>query len=181
VVSSSQVLETVILKNTPKNVFFTPVKWLDPINVRRKRDNQVKDYMLSSPLYFDVDYDWSIGKGLEEAKEMTKTLIFILEAESGRKPDWIVFSGRRGFHIYYWDWDDILCNSSSADSRIISFRKSRETILSKLQNKGVIVDRLVTSDPWRVMRVPGTLHGETGLIAKMFTDIEDFSIEKTRP
>ena len=181
IISKKQVLENLIIKNKPMNVFFTPVKWLDPINVRKRRDNQVTDYMLSSPLYFDIDSDLTPQKTFESALELTKKLIFVLRNEMCREPDWIVFSGRRGFHVYYWDWDDIPKRFLPADSRIITFKKSRDKILSQLQDKGIIVDRPVTSDPWRVMRVPGTLHGETGLIAKIVTDIDDFSIEKASP
>jgi len=181
VVNCKEVLGNAILKNTPKNVFFTPVKWLDPVNVRRRTDDRVNDYMLSSPLYFDIDSDLSQGETWESAIEIAKRLILFLDDEQGRKPDWIVFSGRRGFHIYYWDWDEIPKESTSAESRIAAFRKSRIAIVEKLKKNGLIVDRLVTADPWRVLRVPGTLHGTTGLIAKVFANLEDFSIGKTKP
>lgn len=178
IISTKEVLEKLIIKNTPKNVFFTPVKWLDPVNVRRQQDDQIKDHMLSSPLYFDIDSDLTPEKTFESALEATKKLISILKKEKGREPDWIVFSGRRGFHVYYWNWDNIQNEPLLSESKIIVFRQNREKILCQLLDKGVIVDKSVTSDPWRVMRVPGTLHGETGLIAKIITNLDDFCIEK---
>jgi DNA primase catalytic subunit len=179
IISNKEVLERLIIKNTPKNVFFTPVKWLDPINVRRRKDYQVKDHLLSSPLYFDIDSDLMPEKTIESALEATKKLIAILKKEKGREPDWTVFSGRRGFHIYYWNWDNIQNELLLSESKIIVFRQNREKILHQLLDKGVIVDKSVTSDPWRVMRVPGTLHGETGLIAKIITNLDEFCMEKT--
>jgi DNA primase catalytic subunit len=53
-------------------------------------------------------------------------------------------------------------------------------MLEELQQKAIQVDKSVTSDPWRLLRVPGTLHGKTGMIAKLFRDLKDFSFEKVR-
>ena len=50
-----------------------------------------------------------------------------------------------------------------------------------LTRKGIIVDSSVTTDPWRVLRVPGTLHGSSGLIAKVLNNLKDFSIKETEP
>lgn len=181
VINSEQVLTEAILKNQPKNVLFTPVKWLDSVNVRRKRDKQVNDYMLSSPLYFDIDADLPHYRTLQPAIDTASKLIDYIDDKKGRRPDWIVFSGSRGFHIYYWEWDDVPKHFLSADSRISAFRKNRLELLTELQTNGIAVDKSVTADPWRVLRVPGTLHGNTGLIAKAFKTLKEFSIEKTRP
>jgi len=179
VVRDKETLRIAIAKKCPKNVFFSPLKWLDPINVRRKRDKDIKDYMLSSPLYFDVDRELISKQTLSATIENTQRLINYIEDKSGRKPGWIVFSGSEGFHICYWKWDDIPRQYSSPEKRIEAFIKSRKQILTELRKKEIVVDRSVTADPWRILRVPGTLHGDTCLIAKLLDKLSDFSIEKT--
>ncbi len=37
-----------------------------------------------------------------------------------------------------------------------------------------MVDKSVTLDPYRIMRIPNTLHGKTGLIARVVADLEKF-------
>jgi DNA primase catalytic subunit len=181
VVKNKETLRTEIIKDCPKNIFFTPVKWLDPINVRRKKDKEIQDYMLSSPLYFDVDAEQFSERTIGSAIKTAQELIQYLEDKEGLKPDWIIFSGKRGFHIYYWNWDDIPKRYGLANERIEVFTVNREKILNDLARKKIFVDNSVTPDPWRVLRVPGTLHGDTGLIAKAFKSLEEFSIEKTKP
>lgn len=135
--------------------------------------------MLSSPLYFDVDKKLIPKQTLAATIENTQRLINYIEGKSGQKPSWIVFSGNEGFHVYYWKWDNIPKQYSSPDKRIKEFIKSRRQILTQLRKKEIAVDWSVTADPWRILRVPGTLHGDTCLIAKLFDKLSDFSIQKT--
>ena len=168
-----------IARKCPRNVFFSPLKWLDPINVRRKKDQDVADYMLSSPLFFDVDRNLLPKHTLAAARENAQKLVDYINEEYERNPGWIVFSGSEGFHIYYWKWDKIPEQHASPQKRIDVFVKSRKQILTKLRENDVIVDSSITADPWRILRVPGTLHGDTYMIAKLFDRLDDFSIEKT--
>lgn len=181
VINDKKTLKSIIVKECPKNVFFTPVKWLDPVNVRRRESREINDYMLSSPLYFDIDMKLISPPTLSSAQQTAQKLIDYMEEKSARKPDWIIFSGKKGFHVYYWKWDDIAQRYYSANERIEVFKRNREKLLDDLQRRNIIVDRSVTADPWRVLRVPGTLHGDTGLIAKAFKSLNEFSIEKTKP
>jgi DNA primase catalytic subunit len=181
VINDKKRLLTIIIQECPKNVFFTPVKWLDPINVRRKRSEEIKDYMISSPLYFDIDMQLISPPTLNSALCTAQKLIDYMEERSARKPDWIIFSGKNGFHIYYWKWDDIAQRYYSANERIKVFRRNREEIVDDLRRRNIVVDSSVTTDPWRVLRVPGTLHGDTGLIAKALNNLNDFSIEAAKP
>lgn len=179
VVRNKQILRAAITKEIPKGVFFSPVKWLDPINIRRRIDKNISDYMLSSPLYFDVDKKLIPGRTLSSAIIVTKRLIDYLEKTFGRKPDWTVFSGAEGFHVYYWEWDNIPKQHDSSNKRIEEFIKSRKRILAQLYKEKIVVDHSVTADPWRMLRVPGTINAGSCLIAKLFGQIEDFSLEKT--
>jgi len=169
-------LQDLILRKRPKNVYFTPVKWLDPINISKLHT----EYMLSSPLFFDIDSAIIPTQSFHKATEMTIMLADYIEGKYGKKPSWIVFSGKRGFHIYYWDWDDIPQKYPKSKDRITKFKEERSRILSELSKEGIIVDISVTTDPWRILRVPGTIHGETHLIALRIDNIDSFSLEKAR-
>jgi len=50
-----------------------------------------------------------------------------------------------------------------------------------LAEEGICVDGTVTPDPWRIMRIPGTLHGETGLVSMKISDPLHFSLEQAKP
>ena len=169
-------LQDLIFREQPRDIYFTPVKWLDPLNIRRKPT----DYMLSSPLYFDIDSEKFSTISFSRTKKMTHMLIDYIKGEFGRKPSWVVFSGKRGFHVYYWDWDSIPREYPRPEQRIRAFKEERRKILDELSKKGIIVDESVTIDPWRILRVPGTLHGETLQIALKMDDLESFSQEQSR-
>ena len=93
-----------ISNEIPRNAYFTPTEWLDPSNVRRSK-GKVNDYLLSSPLYFDIE---TKDRDVSQAANMTIRLMRHLELTRQRRPSLVVFSGRRGFHVYYWDWDNIV-------------------------------------------------------------------------
>jgi len=161
-----------IIRSEPKNVYFTPNEWLDPIRLREN-----SDILISSPLYLDIDYQKLPKKSFSCAFSMTKKLIKHVRRVRNRLPSWIVFSGKRGFHIYYWHWDDVSKLERPQD-RLEEFKRNREVLMRDLEKHGIIVDRQVTVDPWRILRLPGTLHGETGFVAIKIDRLEDFSIDK---
>ena len=155
-----QEIQKILTRRVPKNVFYTPTQWLDPVNLRKGTDSSVSDVLLSCPLYFDID-----SNSIKRSILLSEKLIDIIFKEYSKKPDQIIFSGRRGFHIYYWDWEDIDFNILNPAKRIEKFSQTRERIIKDLHSKSVEVDSTVTSDPWRILRLPGTLHGVTGLAA----------------
>jgi DNA primase catalytic subunit len=162
-----------ISRISPKNAYHTPVKWLNPIYVAKTKTET--DVMLSSPLYFDIDLDIETTSNFRAAKKTLKDLIVFIETRFERKPDLVVFSGRKGFHVYYWKWDfEKIMNLSPVD-RIAHFIKERKILLSDLEQAGIGVDPTVTADPYRLMKIPNTLHGKTGLIARPIDDIDSFN------
>lgn len=44
--------------------------------------------------------------------------------------------------------------------------------------KKIIVDERITGDPYRIMKIPNTLHGTTGFVAKNILDVEKFEVLK---
>jgi hypothetical protein len=59
-----------------------------------------------------------------------------------------------------------------------ALKELRNEILVFLSESEVMVDRQVTLVPYRLMRTPDTLHGETGLVAKLAKRLESFSPAK---
>lgn len=162
-----------ISQMVPRNAYHTPVRWLSPIYVSKTKTEI--DVMLSSPLFFDIDLDLTKAKRFGEAKETLVDLIDFIKERFSRLPDLIVFSGRKGFHVYYWEWDfDKMINLSPA-KRIDWFVRERTKMLKELETSGISLDPTVTADPFRLMKIPNTLHGNTGLIAKPVKDIPSFN------
>jgi len=158
------------------NAYFTPVKWLNPIYTSHSKDEL--DVMLSSPLYFDIDMDDLVPPTFSEARRDTTRLIEFLRDEYGRHPDLTVFSGRQGFHVYFWDWDKSEILRLGPKERLIEFKQRRIKILEMLTKRKIIVDERITADPFRIMKIPNSLHGKTGLIAKPVIDVGAFNPTK---
>jgi DNA primase catalytic subunit len=171
--SSEDEVKKKITQMVPRNTYHTPVRWLSPIYVSKTK-NEI-DVMLSSPLYFDIDIDIPNAKNFDSAKKVLIQLIDYMENRFSRKPDLVVFSGRKGFHIYYWEWDFGKIVHLLPQQRIKYFIEDRLKLLSELNEAGIKVDQTVTADPYRLMKVPNTLHGKTGLIAKPIEDIYRFN------
>jgi DNA primase catalytic subunit len=165
-------LKKKICRVVPRNAYHTPVKWLNPIYVAKTKTEI--DVMLSSPLFFDIDLDLSVAESFEVARDTTIDLIEFIEDKFDRIPDLIVFSGRKGFHVYYWDWDFDRLTRLLPNERIDRFTKERRNLLKKLERAGITVDPTVTADPFRLMKIPNTLHGKTGLIARPVENISAF-------
>jgi len=157
----------------PLNAYFTPVKWLNPIYVAHSKDEL--DVMLSSPLYFDVDMKDLNPPTYSEVQNNTLELINFINNEYDRTPDLILFSGRQGFHIHYWNWDFNNIIRLTPRDRFTEFVSTRKRLLKLILNKNIIIDENITADPYRIMKIPNTLHGKTGLVAKSLKSIDNFN------
>ncbi|MFQ6135319.1 MAG: hypothetical protein ACE5KU_05855, partial [Nitrososphaerales archaeon] len=58
--------------------------------------------------------------------------------------------------------------------RKAGYRKFRSAVEDAARRSGAIVDPSVTTDVHRIFRLPGTLHGKTGLLKKKCGDLEGF-------
>ena len=163
--------------------------------------NRYHDTLLYQGLYFDVDYDnadynegatmlWTLRTILEESSAFkgenlrrvpTDVAAFI---EGLDKAPTMVFSGSKGFHLVYEDWDS---------SRLSAMRKVRYQTMMKVEGGAqafhsqvkeqmveelkevpeLLLDWEVTKDPRRIIRLPGTVHGKTLKLCKI-VDPTDF-------
>lgn len=169
-------LRRIIISGVPKNAYFTPVKWLNPIYTGKTKSEL--DVMLSSPLFFDIDMKLLTQPTFSETRTNTINLVDFLERRYGRSPDLIVFSGNQGFHVHYWDWDSEQLIRLTPRERIREFKKRGIKILDELRRRKIVVDETVTGDPYRLLKIPYTLHGTSGLIAKPVNDLYSFRPEK---
>jgi DNA primase catalytic subunit len=172
VIQSPDQLREKLAKYVPLNAYFTPVKWLNPVYVGHTKNTL--DVMLSAPLFFDIDMQDLDPPVFSEVKRNTMVLIEIMKEEYCRTPDLIIFSGRQGFHVYFWDWNSSKIMKLSPLERISEFKRQRIMVLEFLRRKKAVVDERITADPFRIMKIPNTLHGKTGLIAKAVKCVEDF-------
>jgi len=134
--------------------------------------------MLTSPLYFDIDAKKSPKSRVEASRTIVCKLMEVVHEWSNRSPDMLVFSGKSGFHVYYWTWDDIPTKFGHPKERIAAFIRSRKELINRLRLEGIIIDETVTADPWRVLRLPGSLHWETGLVACKVLNLNDFKPQR---
>ena len=83
---TKEILSNYMASNRAASIYFTPIKWLHPIYLRKSK-KKFFDCMLSSPLYFDIDKTILTVKSLKSAFVTTKAIIdFILE-KYNRKAD----------------------------------------------------------------------------------------------
>ncbi|MEM1597499.1 MAG: DNA primase catalytic subunit PriS [Pyrobaculum sp.] len=131
---------------------------------------------------------------LEDAKEEANKLIDVLYEELGLRPAKVVFSGNRGFHIHV-SGEEVAALGQKERRELVNYLKATGLDLAKFQvrvgrkkvvlyeeevrgnllriRKGiddpralrVEVDEVVTQDVHRLIRLPGSINGKTGLVA----------------
>ncbi len=173
--SSELELKALVLENVPAHVYYSTAYYSDPSAEMDKKG------WLGADLIFDIDADHLPKPSLKAAKFEVMKLVRILEDDFGvGKGDMeVVFSGRRGYHVHVYD--ERFRELGSAERReIVDYltltglkggkqmerirrcaeKHSFEICEAKLR---VHVDPPVTTDVKRLIRLPDSLHGKTGL------------------
>jgi hypothetical protein len=145
---------------------------------------------------FDIHYDKTNNIGQAGARKVfmpglpfDKQQLPIREMYQMGKP-MIVFSGGKGFHLIYpefriknliKDYDKIWAHIPSGIRQQLS-REIRRHIITTMtdsaevaDNGQLLLDWEVTTDPRRIIRLPGTVHGKTLRVCKVITDMTDFT------
>jgi len=148
--------------------------------------------MLYQGLYFDVDYDNAdYNEGVNMLMELDRDLgetMPLLVRDPRTSPKQLiakglnlddkifVFSGSKGFHLIYEDWQSSRLTGDSKshyarlylNDRHAMHRAGKEAIVSGLKtNSKLLLDWEVTTDTRRIIRVPGTVHGKTLRVCKV--------------
>ena len=168
---SQERLERFLWQNTPKHSYMS-VSYYEYPKVR----DMVEKVRHGADLIFDLDADhipackyYDNGKRLLRVKRETFKLIDVLLKYYRFDEDdlQVVFSGGRGYHVYvsgykvaFYDW------------------KQRKNIAIEVRAKyGIFIDVPVTKDEFRLIRIPGSIHGDANLLCKTvaLNDLEDFN------
>lgn len=138
-----------LVKRAPFSVWYSSGRFLNPSKVR---GSKTKNILLFRNLVFDIDSDKPHNEEqIELAKDTVKNIIFDIKYKLGLKPEYIIFTGGKGFQIVY--------KFSNFDDK---------TILD-LKLKGI--DQDITLDKYRVIRLPMTIH-KCGRLAVFLTEKE---------
>jgi len=150
-------------KHCPIDAFFSPVKWLDPVMVNKKKN--CTDIMLNFPLFIDVDQQDQNPPTWQQTKAETDRLVDFISDTFALNPDLVVFSGRQGFHVYYWRWPSKVLEKGLVRTRPARFIKKRKKLVKLFASESFYLDKSVITDPYRVLRIPGSLSSKTLLRA----------------
>jgi DNA primase catalytic subunit len=156
------------------NLYMSTLNWLMPERVGRKRTAN-RAYPINGEYVADIDVPsiWrpttgmrKIGfSGLQLAYNKTRSLIE--KIQENYSDIHIVFSGRRGFYIHVLDFE--VSDWAKYDERdpIRSHEVSRFHYTLYLKSTVGEFSKyhfILSTDPMRVMTVPGSLNGKTGKI-----------------
>lgn len=140
----------------PLRVFWTPWSLLNPKELYYKN---AKPYFLYGPLFFDIDctmlhYPCKLEgglclEGLRLARKAAKQLISLLR-EEGYSEIHVLFSGRRGYHVYVFD-----AKPQSGSGWLAE----RQQLAKKILRERIAVDTPTFLDRKSCATFPCSLHG----------------------
>lgn len=164
VIRSSSDLQGWLLKMKPLDVYYSTSTYLNPTAVAPRPKNSM-DYwgpgnvVLSHDVAFDIDRQPLSLSNLERArKDAVQLLDFLTERKYPLK--YVAFSGSKGFHLIFDDVD----KSIEPDFRIRekSIIQRRRALVDEVIMEGIAIDKAVTVDTRRIIRLPGTINSKTG-------------------
>ena len=178
-VSSVDSFRKAIGKDNPSDVYFSTSSWLEPIDLPNLNDDtKPHPILLNHLIVFDIDFAPLSLENLERARLTTLNLHKWIEKNYDYELMSISFSGSKGFHLFYDDPDRSLFAIENSKEREDAVRENRNKLLQEVLLAGFKVDPRITGDTRRIIRLPGTIHGKTGLlchrisIEKLGTNIE---------
>ena len=164
-VSSINTFRKSISKDNPSDVYFSTASWLDPINLPNLNDESKPHPILVNHLIvFDIDFAPLSIENLEKARLTTLNLHKWIQEKYNFDFMCISFSGSKGFHLFYNDPDRSLFSIENCKDRELAVREQRNKLLQEVLLAGFKVDPRITADTRRIIRLPGTIHGKTGLL-----------------
>ncbi len=172
------------VRYTPLNLYMSALNWLMPERVGRKsRANGA--YPVGGEYVIDIDNpslmrSWGGVNGFSlSGLQLThhKTLTLVDKIRENYSEIRIVFSGRRGFHIHILDfnvrdWTEYTEKDPVKSHEVARFLYTRylQTALGEISKYHFTL----STDPMRVMTVPGSLNGRTGKICFLVGNPHDF-------
>ena len=164
-VSSQDSFRKAIAKDNPSDIYFSTSSWLEPIDLPNLND-ETKPYpiLLNHLIVFDIDFAPLSLDNLEQARLTTLNLHKWIQKNYDYELMSISFSGSKGFHLFYNDPDRNLFSIENARDRELAVKENRNKLLQEVLLAGFKVDPRITADTRRIIRLPGSIHGKTGLL-----------------
>lgn len=166
----SNKLSTTLSDQAARDVYIGTASWLNPVQLPKKNDiDKEPPVLLDHWIVFDIDRKPLTMKTLEEGRKITNSLLEYMEEKHEHKLISISFSGGKGFHLIFKDLQRqkfLIEDLSKREEVVIEHRKA---LLNEVLEAGFDVDKLVTADTRRIIRLPGTLHGTSGWCCNRIT------------
>jgi len=164
-VSSIETFRKAIFQDNPADIYFSTSSWLNPIDLPRLSDEtRPHPILLNHLIVFDIDFSPLSFENLEKARETTLNLHNWIKENYDYELLSISFSGSKGFHLFYNDLDRTLFSIEDAKKRENAVKEERNKLLQEVLLAGFKVDPRITADTRRIIRLPGSIHGKTGLL-----------------
>ena len=164
-VSSQNSFRKAIAKDNPSDIYFSTSSWLEPINLPNLNDEtKPPPILLNHLIVFDIDFAPLSLDNLEHARLTTLNLHKWIQKNYDYELKSISFSGSKGFHLFYDDPDRSLFSIENSKERETAVRENRNKLLQEVLLAGFKVDPRITADTRRIIRLPGSIHGKTGLL-----------------
>lgn len=153
------------------DLYVSTSAWLDPIDLPNLRDETVPaPVLLDHLVVFDLDHGPFCRSRLEKVRRRTSALIRWLHQHTELELVHVTFSGGKGFHVILKDPDRRPFQASDPRIREQAVRNHRKALLDRVLEAGHPVDRTVTADTRRIIRIPGSIHGGTGWACTILKD-----------
>ena len=120
--------------------------------------------LINHLIAFDIDFAPLSLENLEMARLTTLNLHKWIQKNYDYELLSISFSGSKGFHLFYNDTDRSLFSIENAKEREFAVKQERMKLLEQVLLAGFKVDPRITADTRRIIRLPGSIHGKTGLL-----------------
>ncbi len=164
-VSSIETFRKSISQDNPSDIYFSTSSWLNPIDLPRLSDEtRPQPILLNHLIAFDIDFAPLSLENLEQARITTLKLQNWIEKNYDYELISISFSGSKGFHLFYHDLDRSLFSIENPRERENAVKSARSKLLQDVLLAGFKVDPRITADTRRIIRLPGSIHGKTGLL-----------------
>jgi len=174
-------------KLKPLHVYFSILNWLFPERVGKKYKARycgplngeyvvdVDSYVIFWKHEHKLNEQWRIcPECLNMSKRLTLQVCEAIEKYYAKVA--VVFSGRLGFHIHVLDFDYHDWAGYREDDPVWCHSAARFKFTKLLQKQTHVFDRAhftVSVDPMRIVTVPNTLNGTTGLVCRYLGNRKD--------
>jgi hypothetical protein len=183
------------VKFSPTNVYFSLLNYLFPERVGKKYKANyafpingeyvvdIDSYLFQRKHSHFLNKTWNVcNECLKSAKHLT--IQTCQEIEKYYSDISVVFSGKKGFHIYVHDFSVRDWTRYNDKNPIKCHEVARFKFTKTLSFEVACFDRhhfIVSTDPMRIITVPETLNSESGLICRFIgdrKDLERLSVEQ---